>query len=350
MEPELHRVHRECLFRARAALFGALADLGGIPTAAEEAAVADTDTAARRWAAETLVPLLAAAHPHRAPFSGLSAEGRTHWASRAPAVAAFGCLTYRELRRFGLQVTDTGAPAAARFQLAASFADWLGDECDAGPSLRQLVPVPTLQQLLREPASRSEVTTRLLAVAAPEIAEFAVLLATLGRQLDGLPRAADDVAARICTSYAAELASFRPLAAGADRVMIAREKSASPTLVIGALACAAADAAEGDRIWRATLAVGPVFGFIDDVQDLANDLLRGEVNALIPATAPLAESDVVAAMRALLKSGGIEAAAAEAEGAFRALHALHAELPGADPRGAAGALTWLRTVSWNWLA
>jgi hypothetical protein len=340
-------LQRQLLLRARGALFARLEALGGVPTIADDAAQAALDERATRDMCDALGGVLVDAFGHPA----LSVAHREYWAGRAPAMLGFGARLHGELARLAPARGDDrrAAQAVALFQLAASLLDWIGDDEGEGAEVAGLIPMHGLPRLVGDPAARDDLLRRARRAGGSARA-FATVLVALLERVASLPADTAAFATLLGAAYDAELVSFAPPAMSpAGRVASARRKSELPTLVCGWIAGAARTRDDRATVERAAAAIAPLFGLLDDLADLGDDLRAGQLNTLVPVPPAGGDEDVARAMRDLLAGDAVERHAAEAASCIGRVDAI-ARDTGVPAASREAVLQWLRTRAWRWLS
>ena len=339
-------LQREVLFRARAVIFTDLAELGGIPTWREECRQVAMSARAGAGITRSLGPTVL-----DAPFARVPPEQREYWRIRAPVILAFGARMHAQLTRLSARpVGDSRLlQASGLFQLTASLLDWIADEDGGGAEIKAWLPVAQFSRLDAEPAFRRALVVDSQREARATTAAFISLLSALVERLHEVPSDTTPAFECLRTAYDAELASFEPAPAPAQRSAIARAKSVAPTLVIGQLACLDVGEDDRERVWRVTTVVSPIFSAIDDLADLTSDLRAGHTNTICSAAAPVGDAELVGLVRSLIASGAIEELARDVAGAVRALDSLLRD-SAVNARRRGDASRWLRTLIWQWLS
>ena len=342
-------LQRQLLMRARGALFARLASVGGVPTVEDDAEQSSLDARATREMRRALQPVLAEAFVDRA----LSADDRDYWAARAPALLCFGARQHEALAALVARPGDSatvsrGAEATALFQLAASLLDWIGDERGGGDEVARLLPAGALAPLVTDARARDALRDRAHRASAIGHA-FVTTLAALLDRIALAPGDPSRLARLLGAAYDAELASFATGAASPEgRVAMARRKAELPTLVCGALARMGMHDDDGATVERAADAIAPFFGVLDDLADLADDLRRGQLNA-IAAQEVTSGSDVERALREVLAGDAIERHAAHAAACVLRVDDI-ARAGGTSPARRRATMQWLRVRAWQWLS
>ena len=337
-------LQRQLVLRARRALFADLDDLGGVPTLADDAAQAALDARATRDMCEALQGVL-----DRAFTRGtLTPAQREYWLARAPAMLGFGARLHGELTRLAARPAADPRPAQALalFQLAATLLDWIGDEQCGGAAVARLLPIGQLPGLFGNAGRRRRLLRRARAADGPTHA-FACVLVALLDLVAQLPADATSFANLLGAAYDAELESF-DASAPAEHVLRARRKSELPTIVSGALARLSVRDDEAAVIESAAAAIAPMFGTLDDMADLSDDLRAGAVNTL--ASTSTHEDDAIeAAMRHVLAGDSVEVHAMAVAACIRHVHAVALDA-GVRPAQLRAFMQWLRARAWQWLS
>ena len=348
-------LQRMALMRARTVIFSGILDLGGPPTVLEEEhQLAEDARVAQRMTAE-LREVLGAAGADDILVGAFSPSQRDYWNARVPALLSFGARTHGELVRLapGTSGDARATHAAAVFQLAASLLDWIGDEDAGAAEVIRCLPVPMLDCMVRDPRAARVLAARARREARPATAAFVQLLGILIDLVREMPGDTDRFFDQLAVAYGAELASFAPPSREDEVFDIASLKSSAPTSVVGELARLAATDDDTDIVGRAVATIAGIFGTIDDVADLSNDLRTGAVNTLVAAAmlggGARDDAGVKGAMQTVLSTDLVEERSAAV---VNAVHDLARMLDDARvaPVASAAALEWLRTTTWRWIA
>lgn len=347
-------LQRVALMRARRVIFSGILDLGGPPTSVEEERQLAEDTRMAEVLTADLRDVLANAAPGGFFAGSFDAQHRDYWSARVPALLSFGARTHGELVRLAPRTRSerNATRAAALFQLAASLLDWSGDEDGGASDVIHRLPVSALECMVRDARERNAVVARVQHDGRPTTATFVALLSVLIEIVHRLDGDTNRFFDELAVAYGAELASFTPPSSAGGRLELARLKSSAPTAVIGELARLAATGDEMGVVAQAVSAIAGIFGTIDDVADLSDDLRKGAVNTLADAADIRATADddgVASALRTVLATDLIEERSSTVANDVREL-ARRLEAAHVDPASSARALEWLRTTTWRWIA